>query len=117
MIRRPPRSTRVRSSAASDVYKRQIRKFRYGDYNLYSPRQTTGLHLTARVGLMYLSKRLLSDLGRNINNLADLKDSDGRTPLSWAAEGGHDAVVKLLLEAGTVDLDSKDVLGWTPLTW
>ncbi|WP_460379545.1 hypothetical protein, partial [Staphylococcus aureus] len=25
MIRRPPRSTRVRSSAASDVYKRQIR--------------------------------------------------------------------------------------------
>src|SRR5665811_1806263 len=26
MIRRPPRSTRVRSSAASDVYKRQVRK-------------------------------------------------------------------------------------------
>src|SRR5665811_1628851 len=26
MIRRPPRSTRVRSSAASDVYKRQIKK-------------------------------------------------------------------------------------------
>ena len=26
MIRRPPRSTRVRSSAASDVYKRQIQK-------------------------------------------------------------------------------------------
>ncbi|WP_460379571.1 hypothetical protein, partial [Staphylococcus aureus] len=28
MIRRPPRSTRVRSSAASDVYKRQSRKER-----------------------------------------------------------------------------------------
>src|SRR5665811_1995632 len=27
MIRRPPRSTRVRSSAASDVYKRQLLKF------------------------------------------------------------------------------------------
>src|SRR5665811_2634184 len=27
MIRRPPRSTRVRSSAASDVYKRQIHQF------------------------------------------------------------------------------------------
>src|SRR5665811_129574 len=26
MIRRPPRSTRVRSSAASDVYKRQVQK-------------------------------------------------------------------------------------------
>src|SRR5665811_2085614 len=29
MIRRPPRSTRVRSSAASDVYKRQARKIAY----------------------------------------------------------------------------------------
>ena len=29
MIRRPPRSTRVRSSAASDVYKRQIFKGQY----------------------------------------------------------------------------------------
>ncbi|WP_460379460.1 hypothetical protein, partial [Staphylococcus aureus] len=28
MIRRPPRSTRVRSSAASDVYKRQVIKRR-----------------------------------------------------------------------------------------
>src|SRR5665811_420295 len=27
MIRRPPRSTRVRSSAASDVYKRQIHRW------------------------------------------------------------------------------------------
>src|SRR5665811_2218033 len=30
MIRRPPRSTRVRSSAASDVYKRQVRDRSYG---------------------------------------------------------------------------------------
>ena len=29
MIRRPPRSTRVRSSAASDVYKRQDLKIRF----------------------------------------------------------------------------------------
>ncbi|WP_460379505.1 hypothetical protein, partial [Staphylococcus aureus] len=29
MIRRPPRSTRVRSSAASDVYKRQICSSKY----------------------------------------------------------------------------------------
>src|SRR5665811_2098144 len=30
MIRRPPRSTRVRSSAASDVYKRQVCRCRIG---------------------------------------------------------------------------------------
>ena len=47
---------------------------------------------------------------------ADLKDSYGRTPLSWAAEKGHEAVVKLLVETGKVDVDSKDRHGQTPLS-
>ena len=40
MIRRPPRSTRVRSSAASDVYKRQIQ---------------TGLYLETQPGAFYFT--------------------------------------------------------------
>ena len=38
----------------------------------------------------------------------ETKDKDyGRTPLSWAAEKGHEAVVKLLLEKGA-ELETKD---------
>jgi ankyrin repeat domain-containing protein 50 len=48
---------------------------------------------------------------------ADSKDgADSRTPLSWAARYGHEAVVKLLLEKGT-ELETKDNYGRTPLSW
>ena len=45
------------------------------------------------------------------------KDRGGRTPLSWAAEKGHEAVVKTLLAREDVDLNSKDRDGQTPLSW
>jgi ankyrin repeat protein len=32
----------------------------------------------------------------------DSKDGDGRTPLLWAAESGHKAVVRLLVERDDV---------------
>ena len=48
---------------------------------------------------------------------ADLKDQQGRTPLSRAAEKGHEGVVKLLLATEKVDADSKDGNGQTPLSW
>jgi Ankyrin repeats (3 copies) len=45
------------------------------------------------------------------------KHNDGRTPLSWAAEKGHEAASKLLLEKGA-DLEPKDKkYGRTPLPW
>lgn len=48
----------------------------------------------------------------------DSKEEDGQTPLSYAAEYGHEAEVKLLLADGRVDLDSKDYrYGHTPLLW
>ncbi|KAI2994347.1 hypothetical protein CBS147346_10545 [Aspergillus niger] len=38
------------------------------------------------------------------------------TPLSWAAERGHVAVVKLLLAAEEVDIDSRNSIGRSPLS-
>ncbi|KAH8881558.1 hypothetical protein GQ53DRAFT_667454, partial [Thozetella sp. PMI_491] len=46
----------------------------------------------------------------------DIRDNDGRTPLSWAASGGHEAVARLLLEKGAT-VDAKDNDGRTPLFW
>ena len=46
----------------------------------------------------------------------DFKNEYNRTPLSWVAEDGHDAVIKLLLEKG-VDPDFKNKYCQTPLSW
>jgi len=47
----------------------------------------------------------------------DEPDCHGETPLMWAAKGGHDGVVKLLLEQGDVSPDRSDNNGVTPLQW
>jgi len=92
-------------------------KYRYGGYSQNFQRQATGLHLTATFGLPYLSRKLLSRSSGNLSISADSKDGDGRTPLSWAAGSGHEAVVKLLVERADVEADSEDLYGRTPLSW
>jgi ankyrin repeat protein len=47
--------------------------------------------------------KLLLDTGKVD---VDSRDFQDKTPLSWAAENGHEAVVKLLLDTGMVDVDS-----------
>jgi ankyrin repeat protein len=48
---------------------------------------------------------------------ADKKDKYGRTPLSYAAENGHEAVVKLLLAKDGVRINSKCDSRQTPLSY
>ncbi|KAM0478919.1 hypothetical protein ACHAPX_004897 [Trichoderma viride] len=48
--------------------------------------------------------------------LLDARDSDGRTPLSYAAENGHDQIAQFLLAKG-VDAQSGGSKGRTPLHW
>jgi ankyrin repeat domain-containing protein 50 len=69
------------------------------------------LHTAVRNGLPTAAEMLLT-AGANVNE----RDQEGRTPLSWAAEGGHQTVVKLLLETGKADVDSRDHNGRTPLS-
>lgn len=77
----------------------------------------TPLLRASKKGNEALVQHLLSKEGVNEN----LKDASGRTPLSWAAEGGHKEVVFLLLEKlrenAYKGIDLHDNNGFTPLIW
>lgn len=47
----------------------------------------------------------------------DMKSKRGRTPLCWAAVNGYGAFLKVLIEIGSPDADSRDNDGLTPLSW
>ncbi|KAL7755650.1 hypothetical protein ACKLNR_014177 [Fusarium oxysporum f. sp. zingiberi] len=80
------------------------------NYSQRFPRQITGLHLAAYFGVEDAARLLLESSSPN------LKDSDNRTPLSYAAAKGCEAVVKLLLATDKVDVNSQDKDGRTPLS-
>lgn len=52
----------------------------------------------------------------NEPTLLDARDSDGRTPLSYAAENGHDDIARFLLAKGA-EAQSGGTLGRMPLHW
>ena len=66
----------------------------------------SGIHVMAYFGL-----------SENMAKFSEMdpKDESGRTPLFWAASGGHEAVVRLLIERDGVDINAKDNDSWTPL--
>jgi hypothetical protein len=74
------------------------------------PAHMAGLHLAAYFGVDRVVPVLLERYGR------DPEDSHRRTPLSWAAQNGHEAVVRLLLGGGA-DPTRADNSGVTPLSW
>lgn len=75
-------------------------------------RQMTGLHLAAYLGIKDGVKIL------SIRNPVNHRDSYGRIALLYAAMRGNEAIVKLLLDTGKVDVDARDIkYGRTPLSW
>jgi ankyrin repeat protein len=95
---------KVASASQVILFRRRFRYPRAAQHKFYAP------HTCAYFGLHQTFLSLL-DLGAK----ADMLDSTGRTPLSWAAEMGHESVVKMLLARDDVKADSKDDYGRTPL--
>jgi len=59
---------------------------------------------------------LMVNLMRDETNV-NLSDNSGRTPLSWAAERGHETVIRELLMSSKVNINLKDNSERTALWW
>ncbi|KAK4153199.1 hypothetical protein C8A00DRAFT_15564 [Chaetomidium leptoderma] len=73
-------------------------------------------HKSAIAALLGVSSTVCDgvDITEGLNYKKDLKDHQGRTPLSWAAQGGRLSIVDSLIQGGA-DLDEVDGKGYTPL--
>jgi hypothetical protein len=87
------------------------RQYRYVGYRQNFPGKFTGMHMGSHYGLVEGVEVLLA-----INWLLDEQDSFGRTLLSYAAENGHEAAVRLLLKK-RADVNSRDRFGQTPFSY
>ncbi|KAK4656916.1 hypothetical protein QC762_0040510 [Podospora pseudocomata] len=87
--------SKAKVEASSQALMATNRNLSYPEYALLVPRNMTGLHLSGYFGVIEAADELL----RNRPG-PDLKDTFRRTPLWYAAQNGHEAVVKKLLAAG-----------------
>lgn len=78
----------------------------------FEERQFSILHRIV-LDLLPKSRSLEQELSASTSTI-DLADSEGRTPLSWAAEHGNALAVETLLRYGA-NLSSRSVTGMTPL--
>ena len=84
----------------------------FGDEIFLIDQETTLLHIASAYGLSSVISCILARV--TLNAEIDASDDKGNTPLHYAAEAGHEAIVKQLLEAGA-EADAMDGYGETPL--
>jgi len=99
------------SQISTELLLAQAKKFPSWRFEFWSP--FSGLHCASFFGIVEVVAALVEVGCYGI----DEEDFSGRTPLSWAACGGHEGVVKILLELGGVNPDKPDREDRTPLPW
>ena len=114
MIRRPPRSTLDRSSAASDVYKRQdvlraveqIQQQQKRFFALVGGQRQHVVYLGVRVGANFQHDALVTAILSKLAEFGFIGRLDGDTAVSYTHLRAHetvlDIVCRLLLEKTTI---------------
>jgi ankyrin repeat protein len=74
--------------------------YKYHDYSQDYPKDNTGAHLAARLGLTVSLETLLLHKGQERKAEFTKKDSEGQTLLYLAARNGHYLTAKLLIDEG-----------------
>ena len=85
----------------------------YHSSEVNAPSLFTGLHCASFFGIV----DIMNDLLRMSDCDANRGDSAGIAPLAWAARGGQEQAVELLLGLEAVDPNKLDNDGNTPLGW
>ena len=104
-------SKKPQVEASSQALMASRASFLMPGYSQDVPRQVTAMHLAAYFGIGNAVAELLSG-----GQTADPKDSYERTPLFWAAKGGHGGVTEILVRVGKADPTLKDREGHTPVS-
>jgi len=88
-----------------------LRNYRYPSYH---PRSLSfnGLHCASFFGIVDIVTGLLEVPGYDINK----GGFEGRTPLAWAAQNGHEGVARVLLEREEINPEKPGNRGQTPLS-